>query len=75
MKLRQGKIRSRGDIVFDMINTIVMLIIIVITIYPFLNILAISLNEARDSAAGGIYLLPRKLSFDSYESVFRYEGI
>lgn len=75
MKLRQGKIRSRGDIVFDTVNTIVMLIIIVITIYPFLNILAISLNEARDSAAGGIYLLPRKLSFDSYESVFRYEGI
>ncbi len=75
MRLRHRKIRTWGDIVFDTINTIVMLVIIVITIYPFLNILAISLNEARDSAAGGIYLLPRKFSIDSYETVFQYEGI
>ena len=75
MKARQKKIRSRGDIAFDAVNTIIMLLVIAVTLYPFLNILAISLNDAHDSAAGGIYILPRKLSFDSYESVFRYPGI
>ena len=68
-------LKSRGDTVFEIINVAFMLFIIVITVYPFLNILAISLNDARDSAAGGIGIFPRKWSIDSYESVFRYPGI
>lgn len=72
---RTSKIQTRGDRAFEAVNTAFMLLIIAVTLYPFLNILAISLNDARDSAAGGIGILPRKLSFDSYESVFRYPGI
>lgn len=75
MKAHARTIKSRGDRIFDAVNTLIMLLVIVVTLYPFLNILAISLNDAHDSAAGGIYIWPRKLSFDSYESVFRYPGI
>jgi putative aldouronate transport system permease protein len=52
-----------------------MMTIVAATVYPFLHVLAISLNEARDSAAGSIGILPRKLSFDSYVTVFRYNNI
>lgn len=67
--------RSRNDIIFDSINTIIMLVVMVATLYPFLHILAVSLNEARDAAAGGIGIWPRKFSLDSYEVVFRYNNI
>ncbi len=67
--------RSKNDILFDGINTIFMIVVIVATLYPFLHILAISLNDARDAAAGGITIWPRKFSLDSYETVFRYRNI
>jgi putative aldouronate transport system permease protein len=71
-----GKMRkSAGEKIFDIINVCIMTGIVAATVYPFLHVAAISLNEARDSAAGGIGILPRKLSFDSYVTVFRYNNI
>ena len=66
---------SRKDLIFDTINLALMIFIVCITLYPFLHILAISLNEARDATVGGIGIWPRKLSFDSYEAVFKYNQI
>ena len=67
--------RSRNDIILDSINIVVMLAIVVATVYPFLHILAVSLNDARDATAGGIGIWPRKLSLNSYEAVFKYNKI
>ena len=67
--------RSRGDRSFDVVVTLVLVLVIIVTVYPFLHILAISLNDARDSAAGGIGIIPRKLSLDSYRAVFGFENI
>ena len=67
--------RSRNDIILDSINIVVMLAIVVATVYPFLHILAVSLNEARDATAGGIGIWPRKFSLNSYEAVFKYNKI
>ncbi len=67
--------KSLQDRVFDTVNVIYMLLVSVITLYPFLHILAVSLNEARDSARGGITIFPRIISFDSYRTVFGYEGL
>jgi putative aldouronate transport system permease protein len=39
-------------------------------LYPMLNTLAVSLNEANDTVKGGIYLWPRKWSLRNYEVVF-----
>lgn len=67
--------RSRNDIILDSINIVVMLAIVVATVYPFLHILAVSLNDARDATAGGIGIWPRKWSLNSYEAVFKYNKI
>lgn len=67
--------RSRNDLIFDIVNSILMLFIVCIMLYPFLHIMAISFNEARDAAAGGIGIWPRKFSLDSYEAVFKYNQI
>ncbi|WP_208586542.1 carbohydrate ABC transporter permease [Gracilibacillus suaedae] len=55
---------------FDIILTIFMLFIVVITLYPFLNILAISLNNAVDTAKGGIHIWPRDFTLANYQEIF-----
>lgn len=40
------------------------------TLYPFLNLLAVSFNDPLDTIRGGIYLLPRIWSTDNYEIIF-----
>ncbi|MFB9277172.1 carbohydrate ABC transporter permease [Cohnella cellulosilytica] len=60
-----------GSRVFDTVNVGFMLVFCALMIYPFLNLLAISLNDGVDVARGGIYLFPRKLSFSAYELLFQ----
>ena len=55
---------------FDVVLTIIMCLIIVVTVYPFLNVLAVSLNDAADTVKGGIYIWPRKFTFANYQQVF-----
>lgn len=65
------RFRSPGDIAFDTINIILLLSLTVVTLYPFLNTLAVSLNDANDSIRGGIYLWPRLFSWGNYAFVFK----
>jgi putative aldouronate transport system permease protein len=67
--------QSPGEWAFDIGNLLLMLFVVVITLFPFLHIAAISFNDSRDSIAGGIGIFPRKLSLDSYLTVFRYNAI
>ena len=55
---------------FDVILMVLMTIIAIITIYPFLNVLAISLNEAADTVKGGIHIWPRELTLQNYKEIF-----
>lgn len=59
-----------GSRLFDYMNVIFMVFFSILMIYPFLNLLAISLNEGADAARGGIYLWPRVFSLDAYEFIF-----
>ena len=51
---------------FDVLNYTLMFLLVFVMLYPFINQLAISLNEGKDASRGGIYFIPRILSFDSY---------
>ena len=57
--------------VFDAVNVLIMLLVIVVMLYPFLNTVAISFNDAQDTLRGGIGLWPRVFSAYSYEMVFK----
>lgn len=57
------------DRVFDTINIIALICVCVITLYPFLNTLAISFNDSIDAVRGGIYIWPRVFSLKSYETI------
>ena len=63
------------DKVFYICLNIFMLFVIIITIYPFLNVLAISLNDSMDSVRGGIYVWPRVFTLKNYETIFRFDTL
>lgn len=64
-----------GDRIFDFSNYVFMIMLIVVTLYPFINMLAISLNDANDSIRGGIFLKPRVFTWYNYEYVFKEASI
>lgn len=68
-KLPGSKRITAEDVIIDVVVHISLLFLCVITIYPFLNTLAYSLNNAIDSVRGGIYLWPREFTLRNYERI------
>lgn len=66
---------STSEKIFDVINYIIMTFVILIMLYPFLNVLAISFNESTDTVKGGIYAWPRELTLDNYAVIMKYDSL
>lgn len=62
---------STGDRLFVICNYCFMIALMIVTLYPFVNVLAVSLNNAQDSIKGGIYLLPREWTLANYNYILR----
>jgi len=54
----------------DIIIMLFMIYIIIITLYPFLNILAKSFNDPIDTVKGGIHIFPRVFTMQNYIGLF-----
>lgn len=65
-----GKRRGVDDLIFDTINVVVMLILLIVMLYPMINTVAISFNTATDTIRGGIRLWPRDFTTYNYQHVF-----
>ena len=59
-----------GNAVFNVINALVLAFLVVVTVYPFWNTIAISFNDGLNSIAGGITLFPRKFTLQNYKALF-----
>lgn len=71
---RSHRKRRASDKVFIVCNTVFMILFSVVTLYPVLNTLAISLNDGLDAVRGGIHLIPRVFSMKSYQTVLGIQG-
>ncbi|MFF2093072.1 carbohydrate ABC transporter permease [Paenibacillus sp. NPDC058174] len=60
---------------FDIVNVVVLLLFGIIMAYPFLNLLALSLNDGADAARGGIYIFPREFSLDAYKLLLQNDKL
>ena len=74
-KARKRKKISGGDLAFRICNGLFMVIFVVVTLYPVLNTLAISLNDGTDALRGGIYLWPRAFSMKNYQTVLAKDNL
>lgn len=68
-------IRTPGERVFDIFNTVLMLFIIFITLYPFWEQLVISFSSGYSVYEGGIKLWPKQFSLDAFKVAFDYKAI
>lgn len=67
------KTQKKG--VFDYILLVFFTAMIVITIYPFLNVLAVSLNDPTDTMRNVNFVIPRVFTLYNYKYIFEEENL
>lgn len=62
--------RSNGEKIFEVFNVIFMLMMIIITLYPFYYVAICSISDSLQlSGERGLMLFPKGLSFEAYQAV------
>ena len=63
------------NFIFDAIIYITLFLVVIVTVYPFWNTIAVSFNDGLDSIKGGIKLWPRKFTLENYKTLFATDYI
>ncbi|NLO82927.1 MAG: carbohydrate ABC transporter permease [Clostridiales bacterium] len=64
------KYNTRGYRVFTVFNYLIMLVVIIVMVFPYLNVVAKALNESKDTVLGGITVYPRKPTLQNFKALF-----
>ena len=64
-----------SNVIFDDIIYLTLAFVVLVTVYPFWNTLALSFNDGLDSLKGGIKLIPRKFTLRNYTNLFETDYI
>jgi putative aldouronate transport system permease protein len=64
-----------GNVSFHLCLYAAMVFIGAVMLYPFVNILALSLNDSVDSIRGGVYLFPRVFTLNNYVTIFAFGNL
>ncbi|MER5715417.1 carbohydrate ABC transporter permease [Streptomyces sp. NPDC002132] len=62
---------TRGQRAFQGVNGVILTLVVVVTLYPFVNIVARSLSGERQIRAGDVTLWPKGFNLTTYEIVIR----
>ncbi|MEU8284953.1 carbohydrate ABC transporter permease [Micromonospora sp. NPDC048905] len=63
----RGPVDSRGYRIFRIVNTVVLIGVVVVTLFPFLNIVARSLSEEAYIITGKVSIVPRGFDLTAYK--------
>jgi len=66
---KKAKKPMQQDVVFPIVNGIILCILMFVTLFPVVNTVAISFNDGIDAVRGGIGLWPRKFSTEAYNTL------
>ncbi len=61
---------SFGDKIFDIVNMLLLIILVVLTLYPLIFVLSASVSDPLEVVTGRVFLFPRGFNLDSYKRVF-----
>ena len=75
MRLTGGKRFTVSDRIFNVFNVLVMILLAIVTLYPFWYCIILSFNEGLDALKGPLGLIPRKFTLDNYNFVFSNKQI
>lgn len=72
----KNKIKERGsDLVFNVINTILLTIVFLIVAYPLIYVISASFSSSTAIIQGKVKLLPVDFSLEGYKAVFAYKAV
>ena len=60
---------SAGYVLFTVINTIIMILVCVVTLYPFLYLVAQSFSSEEAIMMGQVSIIPKGFNLETYKSV------
>lgn len=66
---------SASDVIWTVFIALFMILFIIITLYPVVNTVVLSLNDGTDAVRGKIYLWPRVFTWKNYKTVLALEGL
>lgn len=76
MKIRKHKLSYiNRKTAFDYLLIVFFVIVLMITLYPFINVLAISFNDATDTLRGSNMLVPRVFTLANYKYLFTEKNL
>lgn len=75
VKIKKRIRRSRGDVVFDVINIAIIVLITLIMIYPMWYVIIVSFATPEEAALGQLYFWPKTLTLEAYQKVFSEKSI
>ena len=61
--------RTTSEWLLDIFKVLFLVLVTVVTVYPFWNVFIISINDATDAVRGGLYFWPRIFSLESYKNI------
>lgn len=67
--------KSYSDKVFDIVNLLIMIILLVIFTWPLWFVLIASVSNPNEVWTGNVVLLPKQFTLSAYEEVIKYESI
>ena len=68
-------VKTRGEKVFNGFNYCFFILLGVIMVYPFWHVVMYSFSEVALAGTGGVFLLPRGFTLDSYRSVLMTKAV
>ncbi len=66
---------SRSDKVFDIVNKLLIMIVVLLCIYPLIFVISASISDPTAVSTGKMWLWPVDVSFDGFRMVFNNEAI
>lgn len=75
MSAVRGKMNTPGKILGQIVVGIILFTLVLITLYPFWHVLMYSISDSRAAMSGGLFFLPRKVSFITYQMIFKTKQI
>ena len=73
---RRHRVReTRGDVVFDIFTTLILIFAVSIVAYPLLYVVSASLSSTQAVMAGRVWIFPVEFSLLAYQTTFKYGSI
>lgn len=67
--------RSKEDLIFDVLNFIILTFCVIAVLYPLYFVIIASISDPSAIYSGEVWLLPKKITFEGYQRIFRDNSI